>query len=271
MRTLSVATLCVCALLARTGLAAVFTVNVDFQPGGTGDGSTYSDSYSGQGAFSDPGNNIWNIVAPAPNGGGFSDANESGGYAGTPISGFPLVTSSGAATPITLDAGDTDVIAMSVSNPQYGDVANDAKGLMSDYLQTGYFKRYVNLNFLTPGLQYNLYLYGAGPFDDRETRFTVSNGTGGTWVQDTSGIPGGSHNLTLGLDYVLFVGLTTDTGFLGIEYEAIGAAPVASFNGFQLTWEQQQQGAVPEPSTLVMIGLGAGVLALARRRMHALS
>lgn len=250
-----------------TGMAAIMVVNVDFQPGGTGIGDDYSDSYSGQAAFPDLGNNVWNIVAPAPNGGGFKNADESGGYAGTAIIGAPLVLSSGAGTAITLDVGDTDVIAMSaLSHPAYGAIASDAKGLMSDYLQTGEFKRYVNLNNLTPGRQYTLYLYGAGPYDDRETQFTVSNGTGGTWGQGTSGIPGGSHTLTLGQDYVLIPGVTTATGFLGIEYESIGAAPLASFNGFQLTWEYE---AIPEPSTMAMLGLGVGVLALARLKMRA--
>jgi len=128
-------------------------VNVDFQAGG--DGSTYSVDYSGQGAVSDTGNNTWNIVAPNTGAGG--DPESGGWFSGADgISGQALVDSSGSASGMSLSTADGVAISWNPANGTYADFADDAKGLMGDYLQmdSSGFSRSVFIEGLTVGQEY---------------------------------------------------------------------------------------------------------------------
>jgi hypothetical protein len=241
------------SLLAATGLglvsvASAQVVNVDFQPGGTPAGNS-SINYSGQGAYSDPGNNVWNNVAPVDGGGGYQNEFGSGGFSGG-TNGVTLVNSAGAATGLTLDIGSADMFAIASTNGSFANIADNAKGLMSDYLITpSDFSRYVNLNGLDTSATYDLYLYGAADFTSHHTQFTLSNGDISFGTLATSGVPGGSHDLTAGADYVVFHNVTAATGFLGITYQGVVANDEGSFNGFQLV-------VVPEPATSAMVLMG---------------
>ncbi|MBU0679693.1 MAG: PEP-CTERM sorting domain-containing protein [Verrucomicrobia bacterium] len=266
--------------LASAGLSATVVVNVDFQPSG----GSYSVNYSGQGAYSDPGNNTWNVVAPTPDSPS-DDGFEYGGYysGGNGISGQALVTSSGSGSGMTLSTADGVALAMDTDHGGYGDIATDATGLMSDYLQmdSDGFARSVFVEGLTVGLYYNLYLYGAGPWD-RDTTFdvrldddTAKDYGGAQYVgQKTTDATTGSHTLTANADYVLF-SFTPAAGMdtLWIEYKGDGDGDnIAPFNGFQLIESDEEPppgGAVPEPSTAFLLVMGGMVVLSSRRRLLA--
>lgn len=252
-------------MLAGTLQASV--INVDFQAGGAG--STYSVDYSGQGVVSDTGNDTWNIVAPNTGAGG--DPESGGWFSGADgISGQALVDSTGAASGMSLSTADGVAISWNPANGTYADFADDAKGLMGDYLQmdSSGFARSVFVEGLTVGQEYELYLYGSGPFG-RDTDFAVRcdvdmNKSYSTdqWIGSaaTTGA-GGSHNLTEGADFVKF-SFTPDTGkdVLWIEYKGVDADPYASFNGLQLA-------AIPEPASIGLVGLAGTLFFVFRRRL----
>ena len=246
-------------LLGAAGMPAWSQViNVDFQPGGAGGAA--STNYAGQGAYADPGNNFWNAVAPST-GGNFNGSAGTGGtndFAGDPfVSGF-LNDSTGAATGVKVEVfkGDPDgAFAVSSSSGNFINLATDATELMSDYLISGFASNPLALNItgLDPTKAYDLYLYGAGDLDFRNTTFTVA----GFGSQSTSGVPGGSHTLTLGQDYVVFSNITAPGTIIAIQFQNGGESDEGPFNGFQLV-------VVPEPSTAMLVGfaglLGVGCL-----------
>ena len=240
-------------------------INVDFQPGGAGGGS--SSNYTGQGAYLDPGNNTWNHIAPSTDG-SFNGGAGTGGFfnfSGDPLHSGPLVDDTGAATGISLDVfkGAPDgAFAVSTSSGTYPNIATNAAALMSDYLismnRSASNPLFVNINGLSTNATYDLYLYGAGDQSIRNTSFTIA----GFGTQTTTGVPGGAHSLTLGEDYVVFSNVTAAAGFIGVGYYSGGNSTEGEFNGFQLV-------VVPEPTTgsLVLAAIFAsGTLLKFRRR-----
>jgi hypothetical protein len=215
-------------------------INVDFQPGSTGDAA--ASNYVGQGAISDPGNDIWNAVAPNTTG-EFNGDFGTGGFLNFADNTYTssLVDSTGTATPVTVvvnkappanPAESERCFALWATNPSVANLATNAVALMSDFLisrNEGFDSNLVTINNLTTGGIYNLVLYGAGDFASRNTMFIVGDRT-----KTTTGVPEVPHGLTEGQDYVVFNGVVANGGSIAVTYLNGGEHEEGNFNGFQL-------------------------------------
>ena len=228
-------------------------------------GSYGATSYSGQGAYNDPGNNYWNTIP---------------GSGGTSGGGFGDLLSDGATyTSITLSLGSYQTY----NNGSQG-AQGTPGGLLAPFILenngtpvTGTFNN-------VPVGTYDLFLYGYNyPDGDRGTTFTASAGGVSDGSLSTVGLnvdaAGGTTvetAFTEGVDYVEFTGLDlTQVGDIDFTFAAntsidrpsglgdySGANGEGDFNGVQLVQ------IVPEPSTLTLGGLGGfcGFLIAMRRR-----
>lgn len=209
-------------------------VNVDFQPGGTGGGTAAT--FAAQGAMASPGN-TWNAVAPSTDGTSNGEFGSGGrfDYGGDPLAVNGLVDSVGSNTAIGVEIFKGDPDSAFALNPLNGfdvNIADNAKQLMRDYLISGWGSNpnAVNIVGLPAGASYTLYLYGAGDNDAVSTKFTI-NGVD----KATTGVPNGSHTLTLNQDYVVYTGVTT-SGTISIQYMNNGESADGHFNGFQILY-----------------------------------
>lgn len=254
-----------CAMLCDT-TQAQSALNFDV-PG------SYGTPYSGQGAYSDPGNNYWNTI---PGSGGTTSGN--------------LLSDGLTSTLITLSLSSYQTY----NNGGDGGVDPTIGGLMAPFILenngtpvTGTFNN-------VPNGTYDLYLYGGNyPDQDRGTSFTVNGVTQSTLginynqLNHTSAlnsfVQGGSfNNATAGTlpgnaaaaNYVEFTDVTVSGGSIIFSFAAnpfnrsglddfSGNNGEADFNGVQLVQ------VIPEPSTMAMAGLGicGFVAALKRRRL----
>ena len=217
-------------------------INVDFQPGGAGSDSSVN--YSGQGALLDPGNDAWNVVAP-DTGGEFNGEFGTGGFFnfdGSIFTSSALLDSEGIPTPVTVSVSKAPVgnpaeseRAFAIDSTNINSIVNlatNAVGLMQDFLiarYDGFDENFVIINNLTTGGIYNLVLYGAGDFANRNTKFIV-----GSTTKTTAGVPEGPHGLTEDQDYVVFNGVVADGGSITITYLNGAEFEEGNFNGFQL-------------------------------------
>lgn len=223
-------------LALSAGSACAVVINVDFQPGGAG--GVESVSYTGQGALPDTGNDVWNVVDPSTDG-AFNGEFGSGGpldFGGSSYTTPALVDSSGAATPVTVTVSKGDpeaAFAVASTNGSMANIATNAPGLMSDYLIAQDDAQWITINNLSTGALYSLYLYGAGDLDFRNTTFIA-----GGFAKTTTGVPGGTHALTEGQDYVVFHGIPADAGAITVSFQSGGESTDGNFNGFQLVEAQ---------------------------------
>lgn len=219
-----------CANLTRAELV----LNVDFQPGPTG--GKFSRAHAGVGALPDDGGTLWNVVAPPVD--GYASAWGSGGNFSF-TGGFtsePLYDSGGRATPVTITVHAGAPLGTTFAvNPEntwaYGHVAADAAALMGDYLiAPGGGTNSVVISNLVAGARYTLYLYGAGDQNYHQTTFVV-----GGHEKSTAGVPHDrTHDLTAGMDYVVFEDVEAAGGVIAIGYVAAGESRDGNFNGLQL-------------------------------------
>ena len=255
MKTIRMAGALAAALCLGQVAAGDLYLNVDFQPGGAGGGTSVT--YAAQGAAATPGN-IWNAVAPSTDGAANGEFGSGGAFdfGGGSVVVSSLLDSEGNATGVQLELFKGDPDSAFALNPLNGgdvNVADDAKGLMRDFL-VATNPNDVNITGLTDGGVYRIYLYGAGDNEFGSTTFTI-----GGVSQSTTGVPLGSHNLTEGQDYVVFDNVVASGGFIGINYTPAGGGD-GQFNGFQIVE------VVPEPSSALLLGLGVSAAALLVRR-----
>lgn len=248
---------CLIVLAAvSTGYSAV--VNIDFQPGGASNSTTYA----GTAAAPDSGT-VWNGIAVTTDG-AFGPA---GGFLASGLNGAPLVDSLGSPSSMTVSVTNGNASGGSW-NAAYaaptgvGVVVSAEYDLMREYLiSSNAGSKTVTLGGLDAATFYTLYLYGAGdnrggPDDgsNRSTIFTViglNSGFGSTSFAEPS------NGLTLGEEYTMVSGIqSTLAGTITIEYARNGSAGEGVFNGLQI---------VPEPSTGLLL-LGAAGIAVSRRR-----
>jgi len=230
-------------------------INIDFQPGGSGGGTSVT--FSGQGAMATPGN-LWNTLDPSTDG-SFNGEFGSGGtfdfVEGSFVLGS-LLDSEGLVTGVQLELFKGSPDSAFALNPLNGgdvNVASDGKELMRDFLIAG-DPNAVNITGLADGGFYTLYLYGAGDNSSQTTMFTI-----GGISKTTTGVTG-SHALSEGVDYVVFQNVQAIGGFIGIEYTPGGESAEGHFNGLQL------MEVIPEPSTVLLSGLGFLVMFWRSRR-----
>lgn len=254
------------SLVGQSARAVV--VNVDFGLHDDHPDGTVSTPYTGTAGASDSGT-TWNELQVQDNN-NFAGAPGEFGFWDTTTTVPNLLDSQGVATTLSITAtsnpGSTGAFGILDGSSNLGAVATDAVDLMRDYLIGFNGPQTVQLSGFTAGTLVDLYLYGAGDGENRDTLFSVTdiNGlhtgtTTGTVTSDTNNPV--AHTLTLGGDYVVLSGLVADgSGNITISYQSGGGSNEAPFNGLQAVY------AVPEPSAAALLGL-AGMALLVRRRI----
>jgi len=294
------------ALAAPAGQAQL-VVNFHDAQSGYQFGSRYATSggynllFYGQGAYSDPGNNIWNgfggYGGPGSTdfyGAGLPDNPQQPGNPGNPYaqwnagnaSGSTLfsptspanaanATSHGAISPVTLsltygfDNGAADAPTKQ-GTPAFlfseaAVVNGSSPGIGTSANPLGAFGLHN-----VPAGSYDLFLYGANHNNDRGAAFSVSSGAALGGISSTLNLANGqpAQSFILGADYVEFVGVMPDangniTGTWGaVTNPTSGNSGEGDFNGLQLVQ------VAPEPGALSLLGLGVvtGFIGLRRRR-----
>jgi len=235
-----------------------WVVNIDFDP------VAQSQTYSGQGAYSDLGNNYWNSINPE----NFNSSFSLKASDGTTNTGVTF-------TPQFLDMGPGGSWA---SNYFWGGPGGPlAPALMGDYWYTGGQPGYsFSIGGLTPASTYQFYFYSAvGGNDwlrDRSGMFTLDGVS--QRVNGYSSAQQGSalyDSFVLEDNYLIFTTTTNGTSLAGSFYALPGSAEV-EFNGLQIVQMAAGQGtsSVPEPgqvaaSLLLLSGIGIYLW----RRRHA--
>ncbi|MFA6287819.1 MAG: hypothetical protein WC661_10590 [Opitutaceae bacterium] len=229
------------AVFALASSAQALVVNVDFDYATNGSGT-----YSGQGAYSDPGNNFWNSIH----------------YLNVDFPPVLKASDGSTDTGITVSiSGYPDAFDFSGG----GDPGPLASSLMQDYLYTynnGSSPVLFSIGGLTAGETYQFYFYSAvggnNSVRDRQAVFTLDGVSQN--VNGYSSVTGGSalYSLfVLGDNYLEFTVTPTGTSLAGSFYTPTSGE--AEFNGLQIVQ-------IPEPSTCAWIaGLGVLVLAIANR------
>jgi hypothetical protein len=263
----------------------------------------YAVLYVGQGAYSDPGNNIWNgFGAPAgPNSTWFyGNGNPWSGNPGNPYasygspgsttttSGNVLFGSAGTTPPGTTPAGNATsagLLSPVTLSMNYG-FNNGANGGTVQGHPSWILGQAAVVNTGSPGAgtsanpmgvatlqnvasgSYDLFLYGANYDNSRGASFTVSSGTflGGLSSTINDNTSGPANTFILGDNYVEAVGVTPDVnGNITIDWGAV-SNPFSGLSG-EGDFNGLQLVATPEPGTMAILGLGmAGVFLLRRRR-----
>ena len=253
----------------------------------------------GQGAASDPGNNVWNgfggyggpgstdfFGSGNPDSGHGSVPNGDPGqpyawHSGTSASGPTLFSPSNSSAANTGNAYSNGTISPITISLSYNGGDNGADGGISQgqpswvlshaaLTNSGALGTFTLSN--VPAGIYSLYLYGANFDGTRGASFAISQG-GGTAVGgitsalNPNAAPTGSalNSFVLGQTYVEFTGVVPVGGTIGGTWGAVsnpssGLGGEGDFNGLQLVFT----GSVPEPSS-IGLGLG-GLLWLVRRR-----
>jgi hypothetical protein len=287
-------------LVALTGAATqAQVVNFHAASQGYSHYGGYNVLYWGQGAFNDPGNNVWNGFGnyggpgstdfygagnPDSNHGAVPAGNPGQPYAwhsGTTESGpnlfkttSPGAGNSGNATSAGLLSPITISLNYGFDNGADGGIAQGQPSWILSHAAVVNGANPVGTFTLSnvPLGVYDLYLYGANFDGTRGATFTASSGVFLGGVNQTinpNALPTGSalNFFALGQTYVEVVGVVPDglgniSGTWGaVDNPISGLGGEGDFNGLQLVPE-----ATPEPGTLALLGLSAAGLIFLRRR-----
>jgi fibronectin-binding autotransporter adhesin len=233
-------------------------------------GGFYDDLYYGQGAASDPGNNVWNgfgnQAGPGSTyfyGPALPDSTPSGNP-GNPYASY----GSGTSPTVTGGAGSTLFSPASYTAPNPGNAYSDGTLSPITFKATytgenggtsstnqGQPKFITSMAALVnggavgtytlggvPTGTYDLYLYGANTDNTRGATFTASSGNALNGLSSTinSNTGGQVNNFTLGQDYVEFTGVMPDSSgnisgtFSAVSNNLSGLSGEGDFNGLQL-------------------------------------
>jgi hypothetical protein len=272
--------------------------------GNTG-GFFYHALYVGQGAYSDPGNNIWNgfgvypgpgqewVYGPARPYTTYGNGNPGNPYAAWKdatgwhsTAGYPILfgsggTIDGSGNPTGVQAGNATShgLATPVTLSISYDHDNGAGTIGASLTQgtPGYILGEAAIappgttgTFTlqnVPAGTYDLYLYGANYDDDRGARFTV-----GGQVVTINNNPAldGQHPGTqfdLGANYTIFHGVTPDgSGNITGTWDGQFTNPITNQSGEGDFNGLQLVTVVPEPATFGLFGLGLTALLFRRRK-----
>jgi hypothetical protein len=178
------------AVLFAVGAAQALVVNVDINSAG-------AITYSGQGGYSDSGNNFWNAL---PEG----------------VSSLNNLTASDGITATTID--------VSITNGRFDyTLSND---LMNDYAYGNGSPINVTISGLTPSAKYSLYIYCQGDQEGQNATVTF-DGASETTTGDVSG------SLVLGGNYVILPVTANASGVISGTVAQNGSSYVA-LNGLQI-------------------------------------
>jgi hypothetical protein len=220
----------VAASIILAGLAAdasAEVINVQFRGGAA---SSYA-TYTGQGAYSDPGHNVWNGVNTTSDPGTSSATN--------------LLNSAGVSTGVSVSVASAhpgNWTGNSVELLQHGVYLFDAWVPTSSFTVSG----------LTANSTYDFYVYACGDAG-QGSAFTV-NGTS----YKTTGAQGSS--LAADVNYVTFSTKADTSGTVSVNW-ALNGSRWGALNAIQVV------SAVPEPGTLAMLAVGLfGLIAYAWRK-----
>lgn len=262
----------------------------------------YNVLYYGQGAYSDPGNNVWNGFGGYPGPGStyfYGPSNPDSGhgsvpngnpgnpyawYGGTTGSGANLFSPSNSGASNVGNATSAGTISPVTISLNYG-FDNGATGGMVQGSASWILSHAAVVNGGSPGAgtannpmgvatlhnvaagTYDLFLYGANYDNTRGASFSVSSGTflGGISSTINTGSGGPATSFVLGQTYVEAIGVTPDVnGDITIDWGAV-TNPNSGLSG-EGDFNGLQLVLVPEPGTLAICGLGIAGLLLARRR-----
>jgi hypothetical protein len=193
---------------------------------------------------------IWNPVVPAT--------------ATTPGVTANDLTSTGAPTNVTL-TDTTFFVSGYPSNPQgaYFESGDSATNFFNGYLYSTTGMITDTLNNVAPGT-YNLFLYGQNAgFPTagygNETEFSLADGTS----QIVNNKLNPTESFQLGTNYVEFMNVSPIGGAISFNYSGgVGGGAEGDFSGVSLQFVVAQ---VPEPSSYVLLGVGALALCLVNR------
>jgi hypothetical protein len=261
-------TLATAALVGVNTMAMGYTVNIDFGLTDNHPGGDVTALYSGTAAAPDAGT-VWNELKVVDNN-NFAGPPGEFGFWDTTTSLSDLSNSLGAPTAIGVSAiaspGSTGSFGVLGGTTNLQAVATDAVDLMRDYLIGFNNPQQVVLSGFAGGDLVDLYLYGAGDTDNRDTVFSVTDVNGLHSAETTGTLTSNSgspvaHTLTLGGDYVVLTGIVPNAnGEIAINYFHGAGSGEAPFNSLQAVVTS-----VPEPSTAVLLGLMWGGLCTAGR------
>lgn len=232
-------------LAMATQALAAFSVNIDFGPTGNHPGGVTTVLYSGTAAAPVAGT-AWNEVAVVDNNAFHGPPGEFGFWTAS-VTKNGLVDSTGAVTTIGVTAvgspADTGTFGILQTAPGLNAVATDAVNLMRDYLIGFGGPQKVTLSGFQPGTPVDLFLYGAGDTDNRDTLFSVTDINGLHTATTTGTLTGDvnnpvAHTLTLGGDYVVLENIVANgSGVIDIFYDNGAGSGEAPFNGLQAVFD----------------------------------
>lgn len=236
----------VCLFITASQAWAAFSVNIDFGPTPNHPGGPTSTLYSGTAAAPVAGT-VWNELLVVDNNAFHGPPGEFGFWTSN-VTKSGLVDSLGAVTALSVTAvaappEGTGTFGILQTAPNLGAVATDAVNLMRDYLIGFGGAQKVTLSGFAPGTPVDLYLYGAGDTNNRDTVFSVTdvNGTHSATTTGTLTTDGNNpvaHTLTLGGDYVVLNDVFANaSGIIDILYDNGAGSGEAPFNGLQAVYD----------------------------------